>query len=130
MLDTSKLPESLSFLISQLLEQLEKGNLDAALGSLQEIKSHVSDEVLYAPNVPHNLEFEHKQNKVDKRFVGKSLPGFQALSSPSPAKDLNELSSREIYKLGKAIDKIIEGRFAPFDSFKASTSGLLCFMAR
>ena len=31
-LDTSKLPESLSTLVSQLLEQLEKGNLDAALG--------------------------------------------------------------------------------------------------
>ena len=129
-LDTSKLPENLSTLISQLLEQLEKGNLDAALNSLQEIKSHVSDEALYALDVPHNFEFESKQNIAHKWFTGKSQPDFQALSSPSPAKDLDELSSREIYKLRKANDKLIEGKFTPFDSVKASTSGLLSFMAR
>ena len=130
MLDTSKLPESLSVLISQLFEQLEKGNLDAALSSLQQIKSHVSDEALYALDVPHNLEFEHKQKEVFKSFKVKSQTDFQALASPDTAKELVELSSREMYKLRKATDKLIEGRFAPVDFFKASTFGLLSFMAR
>ena len=65
-----------------------------------------------------------------RESAGKPQPDFQALSSPSPAKVLNELSSHELYELFEANYKLMVGRFAPVGSVKASTSGLLGFLAR
>ena len=60
----------------------------------------------------------------------KSPSDFQVLLLPSPEKDVEELSSRMLYKLHKATDKLMKGRFAPVDSFKLSTNGILSFLAR
>ena len=51
-------------LIETLIEQLETGVLGGAISSLQEIKSHVSDESLYDPNASQNLEFEQEQMEL------------------------------------------------------------------
>lgn len=136
MLDTSKIPEALAESIQAFVGQLELGALDDALASLQQVKAHLSDSELYVSDVPLNLAYEKRQNKILNAFLQKkeenaNFPSFLPLSVPVPFKSkFEEFSARDFYKYRRLNSEILSNKFAPVAGQKALAMGVLSFLAR